>query len=336
MTRDLLPGVPLVHSPFFDEVLATSGWDAETRQVATDLNRDGFAVIDFPEPKLEELAADIAKRVFEPLPWDRWRSGELYELKVAEAWQTNQSVRRLAANEKVIELLSRIYGRQAFPFQTIDFAVGSQQPTHSDLIHFASAPDLFMAGVWLALEDIREGSGALMYYPGSHRWPIFYNDHVGRAPANLSDPYEDHDRLDRVWAKLREIYGAEPVLFHPRKGQALIWAASLHHGGSPHTDKSNTRHSQVTHYFFEDCAYWTPLMSDPFAGRIAYRTYMKDIATDEPVINAPGGLPVPASFIAMTAPPDSPDRQIGAPLAELRPRRPGLARRMMDALRGPT
>jgi hypothetical protein len=238
-------------------------------------------------------------------------------------------VRRIAANAKVADLLSTLYGREAFPFQTLNFPVGSQQSAHNDLVHFASSPDLFMAGVWLALEDIEEGAGALMYYPGSHKWPIFYNEHVGRSPALLDDPYTDHIRLDRVWAKLRETYGAEPALFHPKKGQALIWAASLHHGGSPHTDKSKTRMSQVTHYFFKDCAYWTPLMSDPFAGRIAYRTYMQNLATGEPVVNAPAGAPVPESFIALTAPLDTPP-----PPPEPEPPRPGLARRLLDAIRG--
>jgi hypothetical protein len=83
--RELLPGVPLIHSPFFEEILAEADWDAETRRVAADLNRDGFAVIDFPEPELDTLAADIAETVFAPLEWDRWRAGELHELRVAEA-----------------------------------------------------------------------------------------------------------------------------------------------------------------------------------------------------------------------------------------------------------
>jgi len=31
------------------------------------------------------------------------------------------------------------------------------------------------------------------------------------------------------------------------------------HGGTVQTDRSLTRHSQVTHYFFEGCTYYTPL-----------------------------------------------------------------------------
>lgn len=325
--RDLLPGVPLVHSPFFEEIVETSNWDAETRRVATALNRDGFALIDFPEPDLDALAADIASTVFAPLDWAPWRSGQtdLME-RVSEAWEHNASVRQIAANAQVIDLLSRIYGRQAFPFQTLNFPIGSQQNTHVDVIHFHSAPENFMCGVWLALEDIAPGAGPLRYYPGSHRWPMLLNEHVGRkSPA--SDPFEDYDKLEAAWGKLRQSYGVEPVEFHPKKGQALIWAAALHHGGAPHTDRTKTRHSQVTHYMFRDCAYWTPLFSNPLAGQIAFREALVDIRTGEPALNTVNGVPTPQSFMNISRP-----QIMGGPLAGQTPRR-NLARRALGRLR---
>ena len=46
-----------------------------------------------------------------------------------------------------------------------------------------------------------------------------------------------------------------------KKGQCLVWSANLLHGGSPHRDKGRTRHSQVTHYYFDDCQYYSPLSS---------------------------------------------------------------------------
>lgn len=47
------------------------------------------------------------------------------------------------------------------------------------------------------------------------------------------------------------------------KGQAVIWAANLLHGGAPQKDRERTRHSQVTHYFFEGCKNFAPLLSSP-------------------------------------------------------------------------
>ena len=46
-----------------------------------------------------------------------------------------------------------------------------------------------------------------------------------------------------------------------RRGDALIWAANLLHGGEPIADPESTRYSQVVHHFFEGCRYYTPVLS---------------------------------------------------------------------------
>jgi hypothetical protein len=58
-------------------------------------------------------------------------------------------------------------------------------------------------------------------------------------------------------------HGFEPEFATIRKGQALVWSPNLIHGGAVQTDKSKTRHSQVTHYFFEGCRYYGPMFSEP-------------------------------------------------------------------------
>ena len=57
-----------------------------------------------------------------------------------------------------------------------------------------------------------------------------------------------------------------------------------------------TRWSQVTHYYFDDCCYYTPMLSDPFAGRIFFRD-MVDISTSASVPNAYCGVEVSPDFI---------------------------------------
>jgi ectoine hydroxylase-related dioxygenase (phytanoyl-CoA dioxygenase family) len=116
-----------------------------------------------------------------------------------------------------------------------------------------------MCGVWLALEDIEEGAGPLLYYPGSHKWPVILPEDIGAPLASDENPYKHYHLLEKAWEAQIAERGAQAVQFLPKKGQAMIWDAKLWHGGARQTDASLTRHSQVTHYFFEGCSYWTPL-----------------------------------------------------------------------------
>ena len=134
-----------------------------------------------------------------------------------------------------------------------------------------------MCGVWLAMEDIHPDAGPLVYYPGSHRWPIIQNEMIGKVIDGKRDflaqqPYE------AAWRGLAEASGVQPELFMPKKGQALIWAANLLHGGSRQIDPQRTRWSQVTHYYFDDCVYYTPAYSDPMVGNLDVRRIV-DIST---------------------------------------------------------
>ena len=64
-------------------------------------------------------------------------------------------------------------------------------------------------------------------------------------------------------------HGLQPELGILEKGEAIIWHANLLHGGADRKDITRSRHSQVTHYFFENCRYYTPMESRP--GKLCYR-----------------------------------------------------------------
>ena len=57
-------------------------------------------------------------------------------------------------------------------------------------------------------------------------------------------------------------YGLVPKYGTVKKGDIIIWHANLIHGGSKRNNINLTRKSVVMHYFFENCTYWTPLLSD--------------------------------------------------------------------------
>jgi len=283
--RAILPGVPLVESPFFEEIVAASGFDAETARIATDLNKNGFAVLRFPDAEFDARAERIKQKLASHFDFAAWRAEGWKQggMRVQDAWTFDADVHALAVNQRITKILSDIFGRKAWPFQTLNFPVGSQQHYHSDSVHFSSIPERFMCGVWVALEDVSEGAGPLEYYPGSHKWPIVYNDQVGVRITNSNQSPSQviyHD----VWQALVEKTGTKQQLFFPRKGDALIWAANLLHGGSHQSDLTATRWSQVTHYFFENCCYITPMHSDVLIGKLYLRD-MTDIATGAKVPN---------------------------------------------------
>lgn len=272
MSTTIFPGVPRIESPLF-AVDDMADFTPAEQTIARDLNRQGYAVLDFPDPELDARIARIKSNLgprynipFDDAEADKTRG----ERRIQDAWQFDEDVKAIASNHAVLELLGKLYGRKAFPFQTLNFPVGTQQGAHSDSVHFSSLPERFMCGVWLAMEDVPAEAGPLFYHPGSHVWPIVTNAMIGRRGFG-SELHSAQDPFADAWAAMCKANGSEPQQFLARKGQALIWAANLLHGGSKQTDPALTRWSQVTHYFFDDCIYYTPAFSDEIVGQLATR-----------------------------------------------------------------
>ncbi len=170
-------------------------------------------------------------------------------------WEYEGPAKEIAVNDTVLETLRYLYGREPIPFQTLTFQRGTEQRGHADTIHFSpSLPARFMCAVWVAFEDITPDSGALFYYPGSRSLPELAPHDLGFT-ADTFDyvAYEDHQEA------LMKATGHQPKQFHAKKGDAVLWSSNVVHGGSPILDPDSTRRSQVTHYFFDDCVYYTPI-----------------------------------------------------------------------------
>ena len=71
----------------------------------------------------------------------------------------------------------------------------------------------------------------------------------------------------------------------------LIWAANLIHGGKAVLDPLRTRWSQVNHYYFENCVYYTPMWSNMHTGELFVRN-IQHIGTGQEVPNRLNGKPV--------------------------------------------
>ena len=290
-----------LRTPFFELLLSASELDEETRRIAADINRDGYSVLNFPDQDINDRAERIKTALRGSYDWEHWRhyghtSGN--GMRIQDAWRYNDDVRAIAINSAILSILSKLYGRRPIPFQTLNFPVGTQQHFHSDLLHFSSVPERFMCGVWLALEDIDDDNGPLIYYPGTHKWPIYSNEQIGHLVTERRS--FSQATFEPLWRSLVEALGIMPRRFCAKKGQALIWAANLMHGGAKQISADRTRWSQVTHYYFENCAYFTPMASIPALGTFAYRTIV-DITTGQQIENIVMGQKVDRDAMAKLA-----------------------------------
>jgi ectoine hydroxylase-related dioxygenase (phytanoyl-CoA dioxygenase family) len=229
--------------------------------------RDGYLVFDpeVPFDVIDRITSELGPKY--PERGTHHEGEVIYQPgRITYAWRISENVRRVATAPKVLRSLGELYGRRMMPFQTLNFRRGTQQSPHSDAMHFRPAEPTQMCGVWVAFEDIHEANGPLVYFPGSHKLPFVNYEDVGFEAKESDFPSYDKFIHQRNWhyqqyvANLLEQHALQPEFGTLGKGQALIWASNLIHGGAPQEDKEYTRHSQVTHYLPEDSfAYHTPM-----------------------------------------------------------------------------
>jgi hypothetical protein len=259
--------MPFAESPWLETELAERPDLAEEdRGLLRDYHRDGLAYLEGVAS--DDLIARIRGEVAGLFHPDQMEGPASYYRR-QDAWEESAAVKELALLPRVLDALELLYGRKPVPFQTLNFLYGSEQSNHSDAILFNTLPPRFMCGVWVALEDVGEENGPLFYLPGSHRLPQLY-------PENFDLGRETPDefinaRYGQYLESLMAEQGFKRQVFHAKKGDAVIWASNVVHGGMPRLDSTRTRWSQVTHYYFADCVYYVPLYSEPVAGEFFLR-----------------------------------------------------------------
>jgi ectoine hydroxylase-related dioxygenase (phytanoyl-CoA dioxygenase family)/SAM-dependent methyltransferase len=232
---------------------------AESRLLAA-WRRDGFVILPKAVPEAAiDAALDDFERAYDGKLGRKISYWDDKGVHIVEATRTH--LRKLdsklldlhdvsAATEAVIfadpinRFLNILFERPALAFQSLGFYYGSLQELHQDSAFVrVNSPMEFVAS-WIALEDIKPGSGELVYYPGSHALPhLFGGSHVWLEyddPQILKFAESLHNSAKEAGLTLQR--------FIPRKGDVLIWAAGLMHGGGPVTDPNLTRKSLVTHY----------------------------------------------------------------------------------------
>ncbi|RYG16716.1 MAG: hypothetical protein EOO07_12665 [Chitinophagaceae bacterium] len=183
--------------------------------------------------------------------------------RVLHLHKTNEKVRQAFKDEKLLAILSFLLGKEILPFQTINFYKSSSQPAHSDAIHLTTEPLGYSLGVWIALEDVKPGSGEFFYYPGSHKLKYIMNDDFTAGRKFMIETEDLHHKYESKIAQIIEEKNLKAEVFLPKKGDILIWHTNLIHGSLAKKESSLTRKSLIMHYFAKGVLCYHEMMEMP-------------------------------------------------------------------------
>lgn len=240
--------------------------DLELKKIKNDFNQNGYVIFDIKaEITLFKSIIDDMNHI--NLSKDGKYNPKYYHYnnypRLIEGWKKSLVIKELALNESILKVLTTIYEETPLPFSTINFTRGTEQPLHSDSFHFGSEPELMLAGVWVALEDISPDAGPLSVVPKSHTLPMIYPEDLGlKIPTSskkIKENYTEYENHITSLVRKKNLKTTTPIL---NEGQALIWAANTLHGAFDIKNHELTRYSQVTHYHFTGCNfYYNPTFS---------------------------------------------------------------------------
>lgn len=108
---------------------------------------------------------------------------------------------------------------------------------------------------WIALDDTHPDSGPFEYVPGSHAWPVIEREKVwremrvrGQDPARPTWPSDSEGWVGEACEEEMHARGAKARPFLAKRGDVLLWHASLVHRGSKPRDASLERRALICHY----------------------------------------------------------------------------------------
>ncbi|GGD09467.1 hypothetical protein GCM10011342_17920 [Aquisalinus flavus] len=151
----------------------------------------------------------------------------------------------LILHPSIADFLSAWYDNAPTCIQSLTYRYSSQQGAHSDkyLVSPRSVGHKYdrdsLAASWIACEDVDEGNGSLIIYPGSHKpeKKTLKEDFEGNYTAYVS--YLENLCTNR---------GIETERFTAAKGDVLIWHGDFVHAGGRILQPERTRLSLVNHY----------------------------------------------------------------------------------------
>ena len=268
--------MPWIESPFFYQILKEKKSSKIYKKIAINMHEKGYSIIKLNLSK--KFINNINKDIDDALNKGNIKKNPAIfhynkNPRIVEAWKFSKNVSLLANNEHIKKILKYLYNSKPLPFSTINFIGGTEQPYHSDYIHFGSIPHKYLVGAWVALESTNHYNGPLTVIPGSHKLPIInYQDLNLKKPNSIYDLEKNYRVYENYVKNIIKYKKLKIKELHLKKGEAILWAANLLHGGVKMINKKLTRKSQVIHFHFKNSEiYYNPGFSEPNLGLYAKR-----------------------------------------------------------------
>ena len=247
-----------------------------TEDLVKSFDEDGYVVLKLEgvDDLIDEINSDIEKL----LASGEYRTNsKIYSYndspRIVESWKYSLASHKLAFNPQVLTFLSEFFAAEPLPFSTINFLRSTEQPLHSDYIHFGTIPHLRLAASWVALEDIDPKSGPLQVVVQSHKNDLVcFSDITQRVARSLGEVKEHYTLYEDYIREMVKESRSEIVTPPLKKGEAIIWNANLLHGSPQCENNQLSRRSQVTHYHFSETEmFYNPSFSSIRDGRFVRR-----------------------------------------------------------------
>lgn len=165
--------------------------------------------------------------------------------RILDLHSHSRAIGELYLHPQIFAWTDRVFGQASAAFQSVFFEWGSRLPLHRDAAYIPVQPPSHLLGVWVALEDVHPDSGPLAYIPRSHRLPYFEFEPQRIAIRSQEENYFPAHKFNMGQCVDQ---GLAEQLFRARRGEVLIWHASLIHGGSRPADSRRSRRSLVVHF----------------------------------------------------------------------------------------
>ena len=163
--------------------------------------------------------------------------------RLVDHYLTDAPTRDFSMHPQLVATLHQLMGHSPIVCNTILFETGSEQELHSDMFYMPPKTENQMIATWIALDDVTDDNGPIIYVPGSHKLPPhrFSNGKVNAVTSEVSDASLS---IQKRMADL----GLKSQKFTAKSGDVLIWHSNLMHGGDAIRDRTAKRTSIVTHY----------------------------------------------------------------------------------------